>query len=193
MDKVEKGILIVVSAPSGTGKSTILHRLMELRENLRFSVSATTRRPREGETHGEDYFFVTEDEFLSMIDAGEFLEHAVFVGNRYGTPRAAVEARLEQGYDVYLDIDVQGAMQVKRQRPETLMIFVMPPSLEELERRLISRGKDDLETIRRRLSEAERECAMRDQFDFVVVNDDVERVAAEISGIIDGAKQRVNS
>ena len=187
---MDKGILIIVSAPSGTGKSTILHRLMEMRENLRFSVSATTRAPREGEKHGEDYFFVTRDQFLAMIEADEFLEHAEFVGNHYGTPKAAVEERLEAGYDVYLDIDVQGAMQVKEQRPDALMIFVMPPSMEELERRLVSRGKDDMETIRRRLAEAERECSQRDQFDFVVVNDEVERAAAEISGIIDGVKSR---
>ena len=189
---MDKGVLIVVSAPSGCGKSTILHRLMEMREMLRFSVSATTRAPREGEKHGEDYFFVSREEFLRMIEEDAFLEHAEFVGNHYGTPKKAVEERLEQGYDVYLDIEVQGAMQVKRQKPDTLMIFIMPPSMEELERRLISRGKDDMETIRRRLNEAERECSMRSEFDFVVVNDEVERACAEISGIIDGYKHRIN-
>ena len=190
---MDKGILIIVSAPSGTGKSTILHRLMEMRENLRFSISATTRAPREGEEHGVDYFFVTREKFQEMVEAEAFLEHAEFVGNRYGTPAAAVDERLEAGYDVYLDIDVQGALQVREKRPDTLMIFVMPPSMEELERRLVSRGKDDMETIRRRLYEAERECAERDKFDFVVVNDEVDRAAAEISGIIDGAKRRLSN
>ena len=189
---MSKGALIVVSAPSGTGKSTILHKLMESRDNLRFSVSATTRSPRTGEEHGKDYFFVSEEEFLRMIDEGAFLEHAQFVGNRYGTPRAAVEERLDQGYDVYLDIDVQGAMQVRAQRPETLLIFIMPPSLEELERRLVGRGTDSMEVIRGRIAEAERECALRDRFDYVVVNDDADRAAAEISGIIDGYKARMN-
>ena len=188
-----KGALIVVSAPSGSGKSTILHRLLEQRENLRFSISATTRAPREGEQHGVDYYFVTRERFLEMIEEDAFLEHAEFVGNHYGTPRAEVEQRLEDGYDVYLDIDVQGALQVRAKRPETLMIFILPPSMEELERRLISRGKDDMETIRRRLAEAERECSVKDQFDYVVVNDEVDRAAAEISGIIDGYKHRMDA
>ncbi|MBR3083134.1 MAG: guanylate kinase [Oscillospiraceae bacterium] len=184
-------MLIVVSAPSGSGKSTILRRLLEMRENLRFSVSATTRAPRVGEEHGREYFFVSRPEFLEMVAADAFLEHAEFVENLYGTPRAAVEAQLEQGYDVYLDIDVQGASQVKAKRPETLTVFILPPSMEELERRLTGRGTDDAETIRRRLSQAERECAEQVHFDFVVVNDEVERAAAELSGIIDGYKARL--
>lgn len=188
---MNKGILIVVSAPSGSGKSTILRRLLEMRENLRFSVSATTRAPRVGEEHGREYFFVSRPEFLEMVAADAFLEHAEFVENLYGTPRAAVEAQLEQGYDVYLDIDVQGARQVKAKRPETLTVFILPPSMEELERRLTGRGTDDAETIRRRLSQAERECAEGVHFDFVVVNDEVERAAAELSGIIDGYKARL--
>lgn len=188
---MNKGILIVVSAPSGSGKSTILRRLLEMRENLRFSVSATTRAPRVGEEHGREYFFVSRPEFLEMVAADAFLEHAEFVENLYGTPRAAVEAQLEQGYDVYLDIDVQGASQVKAKRPETLTVFILPPSMEELERRLTGRGTDDAETIRRRLSQAERECAEQVHFDFVVVNDEVERAAAELSGIIDGYKARL--
>ena len=162
-----------------------------MRENLRFSVSATTRAPRPGEEHGREYFFVSRPAFLEMVEADAFLEHAEFVENLYGTPRAAVEAQLEQGYDVYLDIDVQGARQVKAKRPETLTVFILPPSMEELERRLTGRGTDDPETIRRRLSQAERECAQRAQFDYVVVNDEVERAAVELSGIIDGYKARL--
>lgn len=189
----EKGVLIIVSAPSGCGKSTIVHRLMELRDKLRFSVSATTRAPRAGETDGVDYFFVTREKFDEMIAADEFLEHAEYVGNCYGTPAAAVDAKLNDGYDVYLDIEVQGAMQVKEKRPDTLLIFVMPPSLEELERRLINRGTDSLETIRSRLATAEYEFGFRDRFDYVVVNDEVERAVSEISGLIDAHKEKINS
>lgn len=180
-----KGILIAVSAPSGAGKSTVLKRLMEKRLDLRFSVSATTRAPRLGEQEGVEYYFVTQARFQEMIAAGDFLEYARYVGNYYGTPHAPVDLLLDAGYDVYLDIEVQGAMQVRRQRPETLLIFLMPPSREELERRLVSRGQDHPEIIQGRLAEAERECAMRDKFDYVVVNEDVETAAEEISQIID--------
>ena len=188
----EKGALIVVSAPSGCGKSTILKRLMERRENLRFSVSATTRAPRPGERDGVDYFFVSRAEFRQMILHDAFLEYAEYVGNFYGTPRAAVEAQLSKALDVYLDIEVQGAMQVKRNRPETLLIFVMPPSMEELERRLTGRGDVDPEIVRRRLAEAEREISMCGEFDFVVVNDAIERAADEISDLIDRYKTKIN-
>lgn len=187
----EKGALIVVSAPSGCGKSTILKRLMERRENLRFSVSATTRAPRPGERDGVDYFFVSRAEFRQMILHDAFLEYAEYVGNFYGTPRAAVEAQLAQARDVYLDIEVQGAMQVKRNRPETLLIFVMPPSMEELERRLTGRGDVDPEIVRRRLAEAEKEISMRGEFDFVVVNDAIDRAADEISDLIDIYKTKI--
>ena len=159
----EKGILVIVSAPSGCGKSTVLRCLMQKRPKLHFSVSATTRQPRAGERDGVEYFFVTRERFMQMVEEDAFLEHAEFVGNHYGTPRAEVEQRLEDGYDVYLDIDVQGALQVRAKRPETLLIFILPPSMEELERRLISRGKDDMETIRRRLAEAARECSVKDR------------------------------
>ena len=188
----EKGILIIVSAPSGCGKSTVLHRLMEKRDTLRFSVSATTRAPREGETEGVDYFFVTRERFLEMVEEDAFLEHAEYVGNCYGTPRAAVDAQLAEGFDVYLDIEVQGAMQIKAKRPETLMIFLMPPSFEELERRLVLRGKDSPEVIRSRLAEAERECALRGEYDHVVVNDEVERAVDEISALIDARRRQLN-
>ena len=191
--KTEPGVLIIVSAPSGCGKSTVVHRLMEKRENLRFSVSATTRKPREGETDGVDYYFVSRQEFRRMVDEDEFLEHAEYVGNCYGTPRAPVEKLLNDGFDVYLDIDVQGAMQVKALRPETLMIFLMPPSMEELERRLVKRGNNTPEEIKGRLAAAEREFAFRDHFDYVVVNDVVERAVDEISQLIDAEKQKLKT
>ena len=191
--KTEQGVLIIVSAPSGCGKSTVVRRLMEKRENLRFSVSATTRKPRAGETEGVDYFFVSRKEFLRMVDDDEFLEHAEYVGNCYGTPRAPVERQLAEGFDVYLDIDVQGAMQVKDIRPETLMIFLMPPSMEELERRLVLRGNNTPEEVRARLQAAEREFAFKDRFDHIVVNDVVERAVDEISELIDAQKQKLET
>lgn len=191
-EKNQRGALIIVSAPSGCGKSTLLHRLMEKREKLRFSVSATTRPPREGEVDGKDYFFVDHPTFERMIAEDAFLEHAEYVGNRYGTPRAAVEELLDAGYDVYLDIDVQGAMQIKRIRPETLTIFVTPPSLPELENRLRSRGTDSDEVIRSRLEAAERELILKDHYDYVVVNDEVDRAAGEISDLIDSYKARLS-
>lgn len=186
----EKGDLIVVSGPSGAGKSTVLGELLKLRDNLRFSVSATTRPPREGERDGVDYYFVTPEQFRRMVDEDSFLEYAEYVGNSYGTPRAAVEARRAEGLDVFLDIEVQGAAQVRQKCPEALFVFLMPPSLAELERRLVSRGKDAPEVIRERLAEAEREIACRDRYGHVVVNDTPERAAAELSALIDAHKRR---
>jgi len=190
--KRKEGILIIVSAPSGCGKSTVVRALMEKRKTLRFSVSATTRKPRDGEVDGVDYYFVSREEFDRMIEADAFLEHAEYVGNCYGTPRAAVERQLKDGYDVYLDIDVQGALQVKKQRPQTLMVFLMPPSMEELERRLVTRGTNTPEEIRARLAAAERECALSGAFDYVVVNDVVERAVNELSDLIDAKKTAGN-
>lgn len=187
----ERGILIIVSAPSGCGKSTVVHRLMEQRETLRFSVSATTRVPREGEQEGVDYFFVSRERFQEMVEADAFLEHAEYVGNCYGTPKAPLDAQLDSGYDVYLDIEVQGAMQVKAQRPDTLLIFLMPPSLAELEHRLTLRGTDTPETVRTRLAQAERELSYREQYDYVVVNDQVDRAVAEISALIDRHRRKL--
>jgi len=188
----KKGILMIVSAPSGCGKSTVVHRLMELYPNLRLSVSATTRKPRAGEVDGVDYFFVSREKFDEMVAGHEFLEHAEYVGNCYGTPKAPLEKMLEEGMDVYLDIDVQGAVQVEELRPETLTIFLMPPSMEELERRLVSRGLDDMDVIRSRLAAAEKEITFRDRFDYVVLNDDVERAVQEIAGLIEQYKQKQN-
>lgn len=187
----DKGVLVVVSAPSGVGKSTILGRLRETREKLCFSVSATTRAPREGERNGVEYEFVSRERFDEMAANGEFLEHADYVENCYGTPRAPVEQKLSEGWDVYLDIEVRGAMQVRKNCPEALLIFVMPPSMEELKRRLEGRGTEAPEVVEKRLREAEREMAERDKYDFVVVNDEVDRAAAEISRLIDAHRERL--
>ncbi|MGN1002286.1 MAG: guanylate kinase [Oscillospiraceae bacterium] len=184
----EKGRLIVISAPSGCGKSTVVRRLMEKRDNLRFSVSATTRLPREGEVDGVDYFFVDRAEFDRMVRDGEFLEHAVYVGNGYGTPRKAVDRLLDAGYDVLLDIDVQGAMQIREKRPDALLVFLLPPSFEELEKRLVLRGKDSREVIDRRLETARAECGYAEKFDRVIVNDELERAVDEFAAAIDESK-----
>ena len=147
----EKGDLFVISAPSGAGKSTLCHRLMEETPGVAFSVSHTTRAPRKGEVDGVDYHFVSKEQFMHMVEQEEFLEWAEVHGNCYGTSRSAVTAMLENGQDVLLDIDVQGAMQVRDVFPESVLIFILPPSLQVLERRLRNRGTDTEETIRLRL------------------------------------------
>ena len=181
----ERGLLIVLSAPSGCGKSTLTRRLLELRPGLRFSVSATTRAPRVGETDGVDYYFIDRDTFRRMIENDEFLEYAQYVDNSYGTPRAPVEREMAAGRDVLLDIETNGALQVMRRCPEAVTVFLMPPSFEELERRLTTRGKDNPEVIARRLEEAKRECLLADRYAYNIVNDDVERAAGEFGAIID--------
>lgn len=188
----ERGILIVLSAPSGCGKSTIVSGLLQKRDKLKFSVSATTRAPREGEVDGKDYFFVSHEKFAEMVEKGEFLEHAQYVENCYGTPRAPVERELDAGNDVLLDIEIQGAFQVRAQRPDALTVFLLPPSFEELEKRLILRGKDSPEVIRRRLEVARRECLEAEKYDYRIVNDDVERAVNEFNNIIEAERRKIN-
>lgn len=185
---MNRGKLIVISAPSGCGKSTVVHELMARRPNLKFSISATTRAPREGEVDGKDYFFVSRERFMEMVAEDAFIEHAVFVGNCYGTPKKALDDMLEQGMDVMLDIDVQGAFQIREKCPDALMVFLMPPSFEELEKRLVLRGKDSPEVIKNRLITAREECKVADRFDYIIVNDDVDRAVSEFSSIIDKEK-----
>ena len=182
---MNKGKLLVLSGPSGCGKSTVIRALMQERSDIDFSVSATTRAPRPGETDGKDYFFVSRERFAEMVERGELLEHAEFVGNCYGTPRDAVLRKLEAGRHVLLDIEVQGAAQVKEAMPECVSVFLAPPSLEELERRLRSRGTETEEKIRGRLETAVRELAVADRYDQTVVNDVPQRAAAEIGALLD--------
>lgn len=185
---MSKGLLIVFSGPSGVGKGTVLKEYLKNRDNIAFSVSATTRAPREGEVHGQHYFFLAKEAFEELVQNDGMLEHAQFAGNRYGTPRKAVEQNLEKGIDVVLEIEVQGAMQVKTQCPDALLVFVMPPSFEELRRRLSGRGTEDPATVERRLSNAAREMEAAKQYDYIVVNNTVEDAAVQLSQIVQAAK-----
>lgn len=181
---MNKGKLIIISAPSGCGKGTVVGELLALDPNFRFSVSCTTREPRNGEVDGKDYFFVSREKFMEMVDGGAFLEHAIYVDACYGTPRKFVDAMLEEGHDVLLDIEVQGAFQVKEKRPDTLSIFLLPPSFEELERRLILRGKDSMEKVKKRLETARTECELAPRFDHQIVNDDLKSCVQQVYDII---------
>ena len=180
-----RGKLIVVSGPSGAGKSTVISRVMQRRHDLCFSVSATTRDPRPGEVNGVDYFFVTWDEFDRMIGEDELLEHAEYVTNCYGTPRAYVEQRLNEGMNVVLDIEVLGARQVRKKMPGAVLIFIAPPSLIELERRLRGRGTDTEEAVQGRLARARQEYQEADFYDYLIVNDDAEKAAKQLGAIIE--------
>lgn len=180
----EKGKLLVISGPSGAGKSTVVSKAIEGRDDICFSTSATTRGPRPGEVDGREYFFVSFERFLEMVENDELLEHAEYVANRYGTPRAYVEQRLSEGMNVVLDIEVQGARQVRKKMPEAVLVFIAPPSIEELERRLRGRGTDTEAAIEGRLIRARQEFQEADFYDYLIVNDDVEQAAAKLNAII---------
>lgn len=182
--KDESGILFVLSGPSGVGKGTVRKRLFEEETDLQYSISMTTRDMRPGEKEGVDYFYRTKEEFEEMISSGELLEYAKYVDNYYGTPRAFVEKMLAQGKDVFLEIEVQGALQVKRNFPEGVFIFLFPPSLEELKNRIVNRGTETEELVINRLKEARNEIEMMHFYDYVVVNDDVDKAVERIKAII---------
>ena len=184
----KRGLLLVFSGPSGVGKGTVLKEYLKKHPDTTFSVSATTRKPREGEVHGQHYFFLTREKFDRLIENDGLLEHAQFAGNCYGTPKEAVEKNLEKGIDVVLEIEVQGAVQVKEKCPDALLVFVMPPSFEELRRRLTGRGTEDEETVRRRLSNAGREMEAAKQYDYIVVNQTVEDAVDQLEQIVCAAK-----
>ena len=180
----EKGKLIVISGPSGAGKSTVVFKAIEGREDVCFSTSVTTRKPRPGEVDGREYFFVDPDRFKEMVENDELLEHAEYVANSYGTPRAYVEEKLEAGLNVLLDIEVQGARQVHEKMPDAVKIFIIPPSLETLEKRLKGRGTDTERAIEARLIRARREYQEADFYDYLIINDDADKAAKELSAII---------
>ena len=181
-----RGRLFVIAAPSGAGKTSLVRALMERVPALRFSISYTTRARRPTEEHGRDYFFVGKDEFLRMIAAGEFLEHATVFDNSYGTSRDQVEQSLAGGRDLILEIDWQGAAQVRRALPECVSIFILPPSRAELERRLRGRGTDAEAVIQRRLRDAASDMAHWREFDHVVINDHFDRALSELEAIVAG-------
>ena len=183
-----KGLLIVYAGASGVGKGTIMKKLLAARPEFRLSVSATTRAPREGEVDGREYYFVTRERFDELIAEDGFLEYAEYVGNKYGTPKAPVFKMLDEGLDVFLEIELKGFLQVKKEYPECVSIFVIPPSFEELKARLEGRGTEDAEVIAERLRTAEEELSNRGLFDYIVVNDDIDRAAKEVLSIISDIK-----
>lgn len=189
-----KGLLVIFSAPSGCGKDTILSELFKREEcgDYMLSVSMTTRAPREDEIDGVSYFFVNRDEFVRAIENDELIEYAEYNGNYYGTPSGPVNSWLEQGKTVFLEIEVQGAEKVRKKRPDAVGIFILPPSIEELERRLRQRNTDSDEAIARRIALAPGEIAQSKYFDYRVVNDSVSRAADEIVDIINSIKEKMN-
>jgi guanylate kinase len=183
---VEKGKVFVITGPSGVGKGTLIERLLDAVPELELSVSATTREPRAGEVDGRDYHFLTPEEFERRVEAADFLEHATYSGNRYGTLREEVERRLAEGRSVVLEIEVQGARQVRAAMPEAVLIFIAPPDPAALRERLEGRGTDSPEAIARRLRTAEIELEAHDEFPHVVVNDEVQKSASELEKLVRG-------
>ena len=183
------GVLSVISGFSGVGKGTIVKKLVE-DQGYALSISATSRAPRQGEIHGREYFFLTREEFHSMIENDGLIEWAEYVSNFYGTPREYVEERLATGEDVILEIEPQGALKVKEQYPEAVLIFIVPPNAKELENRLIGRGTEETETIKKRLKRAAEETAFIENYEYIVINDDLEDAVSDIHHIIQAASHK---
>ena len=181
---MKKGKTFIICGPSGVGKGTVVAKLLASDPALYFSVSATTRAPRAGEENGVHYHFLTREKFEEWIAAGDFLEHAEYVGNLYGTPRIYVDQAMEQGRDVLLDIEIQGAAQVREKRPDVVRIYVAPPSWEELERRLVGRGTEDMEKVRSRLARGKEDFSAAKDFDYLVINDTVDHAVEELQAIM---------
>ena len=186
----KQGILIVVSGFSGAGKGTVMKALLEQYDNYALSISATSRGPRAGETDGKEYFFKTREEFEKMIAKDEFIEYARYVENYYGTPRAYVEEQLWAGKDVILEIEIQGALQVKKRFPETLLLFVTPPDANTLKERLIGRGTESMEVIEARLKRAAEEALYMPEYDYLIINDDLQTCVKEMHDIIQSEHAR---
>lgn len=183
MDFYKKGVIFVISAPSGTGKTTLCEKLLKLLPDLKLSISHTTRQPRNGERNGIDYYFIDKEIFKKMIDTDEFVEWAEVYGNFYGTSKKAINSLISNGYDILLDIDTQGAKNIKKLYPDSVLIFILPPSLDELERRLINRNEDK-NVIKLRLSKASQEISQYKFYDYVVINDNIEQASSNLLCII---------
>lgn len=180
----QQGILAVVSGFSGAGKGTIMKALLGKYDNYALSISATTRKPREGEVHGREYFFLSVEEFEAMIENDQFIEHARYVSNYYGTPRSYVEEKMAEGKDVILEIEIQGALKVKEKFPETLLVFVVPPTAEDLKNRLIGRGTETMDVIESRMDRALEEAEEMESYDYILVNDTVEKAVEDLHNLI---------
>ena len=180
-----KGLLIVISGFSGAGKGTLMKKLIENYDQYALSISMTTRMPREGEIDGREYFFSTREQFEDKIKQGGLIEYAQYCGNYYGTPKDYVEKQLEEGKDVILEIEIQGAMKVKEKFPDTVLLFVMPPSVEVLQQRLVGRGTEKEEIILERLQRAEEEAEGIEEYDYIIVNDDLEACVKELHELLD--------
>lgn len=187
---MNRGNLFVVSGPSGAGKGTVCKALLEKRSDVVMSVSATSRAPRPGEEDGVHYFFISEAQFRERIDAGQMLEHAVFCGNYYGTPKTYVDEMLAAGINVILEIEVQGAMQVRAKHPEGVYIFVLPPSMHELRARLTGRGTEPAEVVEERLKTAAWEFGHIQKYNYILLNDDIDKAVERFSAIIDAERCR---
>lgn len=181
---MNKGKILVISGPSGAGKGTVVNRLLELDDSVVLSISATTRGKREGEEHGVHYFYISKEEFLSKIDNDELLEYNCYNGNYYGTLKSYVDSLIESGKNVILEIDVNGGFQIKQKRPDTILIFLTAPSIEEIERRLRKRNTESEETIKKRLEIAKSEIERSKEYDYIVCNEDVDKSAYNIIEII---------
>ncbi|WP_024614596.1 guanylate kinase [Clostridium sp. Ade.TY] len=188
----KKGVLLVISGPSGAGKGTICKALLEKNKEIYLSVSATTREPRKGEVEGVNYFFLKKEDFLQKVEEGDFLEHAEVYGNYYGTPRSSVKKMIDQGRDVILEIDIQGALKVKENCEEGIFIFILPPSMEELKQRIIKRGSETPESLMRRFKSAYKEINYISKYNYAVVNDEVDTAVSKIEAIIAAEKCRVD-
>lgn len=188
----ERGVLAIVSGFSGAGKGTVMKALMSKYNNYALSISATTRAPRVGEENGREYFFKTVEEFEKMIEEDQLIEYANYVGNYYGTPKAYVESKLDEGKDVILEIELQGAMKVKEKMPDTVLIFITPPTAEELKNRLVGRGTEDEATINARLKRASEEAGYMERYDYLLINDDLDTCVRELHELIQSEHSKVS-
>jgi guanylate kinase len=184
----QRGLLVVISGPSGTGKGTVCKKLLAERENVRYSVSTTTRKPREGEVEGKNYFFVTESKFLDMLEKDALIEWDKYCDNYYGTPKAFVDQCVEAGTDVILEITVEGALEIKQKYPECVLVFIVPPSLEELRRRIESRATECCDVIEKRLEQAANELKYVAKYDYLILNDSVENAVLNIEKVLDAER-----